>query len=190
MTTTVNASGGTVSVHVGAAAECVWHAEVPSTVPWIAVESPTQRVGPGSVVVTLEPNRSFESRVGAVLIRDTIGHLWPVSGVKQRGAGCLYAISPTTLAIGRFGTWDGSGDTPLRLSVTAEPADCQWTTTASAPWIRVLSSSTAGIGSREISVNISPNLEDQAPPRSGTVTIAGLSGVNPDAVLTISQSGR
>jgi len=187
--TTLDAAGGTVSVSIAAPTGCRWSAEAPVTAPWMTVQNPGPFNGPATVTFSVEPNRAFEQRVGALLLRDGDGRLRPVHKVPQRAATCLYEVSKPTLALGAFGTWDGSGDSPEAVMVTARPATCQWTATASDSWIRIVYDTAQGTGDRTVYVSVAPQWTSPAP-RQGSVTIAGLSGVNPDALLSIAQTGR
>lgn len=108
--------------------------------------------------------------------------------VGQRAATCLYSVNPVAAEFGDFGTSDGSGDTPYSVEVRAEPADCQWTATSDVPWIRLSHNADHGTGNGSIRLSVWGNIG--GPSRLGAVTVAGLSGVNPAASLSVLQSAR
>ncbi len=85
------------------------------------------------------------------------------------------------------------------LMVSAQPATCQWTATSSVPWIRFsvgscgvttygAPTSCQGTGNQPLRVIVEWNRTPQ--PRSSVVSIAGLSGVNPSALLDVTQAAR
>jgi hypothetical protein len=146
------------------------------------------RLGPGLVAFTLQPNRSFSGRTGTLVIKGEGGEILATHAITQRAAGCLYTVSPATLTLDAWGTYDGAGDSPLFVQVRTEPADCQWTATASVPWIRIVYNTARGTGDHTIYVSLVD--WNKGPTRVGEVVVAGLSGVNPDSHLIVTQTAR
>ena len=185
----VNAAGGSATADVQTGPACRWTAGPGSSADsWINVATGTS-VGDGTLSLTLKPNRSFSGRTGTVVIRNEKEEVVATQSVAQRGAGCLYSVSPSSLALNWLGTYDGAGDNPFPVAVHAEPADCRWTATASVPWIRIVYHGETGTGDKTIYLSLVQWNWDPAR-RVGDVAIAGLSGVNPDAHLEITQNGR
>jgi hypothetical protein len=148
---TVEATGGTRSVAVGAAPGCNWTAS--SNVPWITVTSGSSGDGSGTVTFTVAattgPSRSGTLVVGGQTVTVT------------QGQGCSYGISP------ELQNMPASGGTAT-VSVTAS-AGCAWTAASNAPWIAVTSGS-SGSGNGTVGLNVAATT---GPSRSGTLTIAG-----------------
>ncbi len=84
---------------------------------------------------------------------------------------CTYAISPASASFPASG---GTGT----VSITTYPY-CNWTTSASIPWITVTSGS--GLGSGTVSYSVSPNMGTTS--QTAGITIAG-------KVFTITESGQ
>jgi hypothetical protein len=185
---TVDAAGASVAFHVGAEPGCTWTVDTARTAAWLTVVGESSHVGPDDLAITIEPNRSYDARVGAIFVRDADSRLHLAYSVLQRGAACLYTIAASEVSLGPFGTSDGSGHTPLRFRVTAQPATCQWTATPSVSWILMSAGSHQGTGDRDISFIVVQQGFGSSP-RVGVVTVAGLSGVNPNATLRVSQDG-
>jgi Fibronectin type III domain/Putative binding domain, N-terminal len=78
---------------------------------------------------------------------------------------CGYSISPTIRS-----NVDGGGDITIRVSVTAGQG-CGWSAVSNTSWLTVVSGS-GGVGSGWVDVYVAPN--PTGPPRSGSVTIAGI----------------
>lgn len=182
-----NASGGNASAIVNTPANCRWSATT-GVNSWIKIGARTF-TGPAMIPLTIEPNRSFTGRSGAIEIDAEGGGSSATQAITQRGAGCLYSVDPQKVTRPWLGTSDGSDVGALAAHVHAEPANCRWTVTSSVPWMYLtLGSRPEGTGDATIYIAV---LWNSAPsPRLGEVVIAGLSGVNPDAHMTLKQSGR
>jgi hypothetical protein len=186
---TFNAVGGTGLALVSTAPGCRWTAAVVSGAEsWLWIDSQDSSVGPGFVQFTLQPNRSFSGRTGSFVTVDDNGEVLATYSVTERAAGCLYSVDSAALTLTWMGTYDGAGDSPVRVSVFAEPADCQWNASPSVPWIRVYGSA-SGRGNGTLYVSLI-QWNYGSSPRVGNVVVAGLSGVNPDAHLVVTQSGQ
>jgi len=150
--------------------------------------------GPASVRIVATPNRAFTARTATLTVRHENGNVLASYSVSQRGAGCLYSVSPETVTLGWMGTYDGSGDTPVAISVRAEPATCMWTASGNVPWIQVYDPRyNPGTGTGDGTVLMSAVVSNASgQPMTGDFVIAGLSGVNPDARVhvTVRASSR
>jgi hypothetical protein len=141
------------------------------------------------IPLVIEPNRSFSSRSGAIDVRDERGDAHLTQGVTQRGAGCLYSIDPPALTRTWLGTSDGSDVGAFEAHVHAQPADCRWTVTPTVEWMKSpWYSRPEGTGDATIYMSILWNSDSAT--RVGEIVVAGLSGVNPDAHLVVTQTGR
>jgi len=184
---TVNAVGGAASAAVQTRASCRWTATADA---WIAT-SPGMFTGPGALPIAVAPNRSFDGRTGKVVIRSESGETLATHTVTERGAGCLFTVSPGEHTFTAYETYDGSGDNPFEVRVHAEPADCRWTASSSVSWLGWYTSfrlPPEGTGDGRFSIVSDWNMG--AAPRTGEIVVSGLSGVNPDARLVVTQTGR
>ena len=184
---TFDASGGTGSLTVNTGPNCRWSTY--SVNEWIKFNPPGTVTGNAPIALAVEANRSFTGRIGVMEIRDTEGAVRAAQEVTQRGAGCLYSITPVTLAFGGYGTSDGSDVGSFQARVHAEPADCRWTVTPTVSWMWFPRFAPAsGTGDATISVAVGWNSSSVT--RVGDIIIAGLTGVNPDAHLVVTQTSR
>jgi len=183
-----NASGGNAFATISTQPNCRWTASGGGST-WIDVDRLQTFAGSATIPLAIEPNRSFSERSGVIEIQGEGGRARATQNVTQRGAGCLYSIDPPALTRTWLGTSDGSDVGAFQAHVHAEPADCRWTVTPTVPWMYLtLFSRPDGTGDATIYVAI---LWNSAPsPRLGELVVAGLSGVNPDAHLTVTQAGR
>jgi hypothetical protein len=146
-------SGGTGSTTVTTPSGCAWTPV--SSAAWLTPGA----AGVGSAVATYvaAANPTTSSRSATLTIGDR------VLTVTQAGTpGCTYALSPTSK---NFGANGGT----VAVSVTAA-AGCSWTAVSNASWITALTPS--GNGSARVSLTVPRN--PAKAPRTGTVTIAGL----------------
>ncbi len=188
--TAIDAAGGRTTIPVQVAAGCQWVASTSPANSWAVLEGAAGS-GPGAITVRVDPNRAFQSRSALIMVREQgsgVGREVQALVVGQRAATCLYTINPVHAEFGGFGTWDGSGDSPYQIDVRAEPAECQWTASADVPWIALARTADHGAGSGVVRFSVLPN--SGGPSRDGVVTVAGLSGVNPVARLSVLQRGR
>jgi len=182
-----NASGGNGTTTVSTQPNCRWGVSAAS--PWISIDAARTFAGPATFPLVVDANRSFTGRSGTVEIRAVAGSARATQAVTQRGAGCLYSIDPPTLTRPWLGTSDGSDVGGFEAHVHAEPAGCRWTVTSTVPWMYpTFGSRPEGTGDATIYVAM---LWNSAPStRVGELVVAGLSGVNPDAHLVATQTGR
>jgi hypothetical protein len=160
---TMPATGGSVTVSVGAAGSCPWTAS--SNASWLAVVTGASGSGPGAVQVDAQAN-SGAPRSGTVTIA---GQTLTVS----QDSGCTFTVSPETIGVPAAGG-------PGHIDVTGAPS-CAWTA-SSAGWITIVSAP-GGNGNGGIDLTIAAN---SGPARSGTLLVAGRTvTVNQDSGCTI-----
>ena len=186
-----DAVGGTASIAVATAPGCRYRIEAASPAEaWIAPESPGPMEGPASVRIVAAPNRSFTARTATLTVRHENGDVLASYSVSQRGAGCLYSVSPETVTLDWMGTYDGSGDTPVAISVHAEPSTCMWMSAGSVPWLKAYyGESGTGTGDGKVYM-LAVTSNNTGQPMTGDFVIAGLSGVNPDARVHVTVRSR
>ena len=181
-----NAAGGPGSVTVSTGPQCRWSAHAGSDT-WVKIPL-TAVVGPGTLTLTVDPNRSFSSRSAEIRIVDDKAAIPATQVVTQRGAGCLYSVEPTTLTANQLGTSDGSDVGMVQIRVHAEPSDCSWTAAPDVPWLFLaVLSPRSGTGDGYVNLAIGMNSSST---RVGELVVRGLSGLNPDAHLVVTQTGR
>jgi len=160
---TFTESGGSGSVTVTTSPGCSWQAA--SNADWITITAGANGVGTGTVNYTVAPKPDS----GARFVRMTIaGQTYQI---YQLGAACPYAIAPTSHSFTAAG-WTG-------VVNVAAPGPCSWTATSNASWITVLATSTTN-GAGSVTYSVTPNTG--ASPRSGSITIAGLT-------FTVNEAG-
>jgi Putative binding domain, N-terminal/Viral BACON domain len=146
-----DASGGSRTVNVSAAAGCAWTAT--SNAPWITITGGASGNGAGTVTfavaATTGPARTGTLSVGGQTV------------TVVQGQGCTYAASPDTQTVPSSG---GSGS----VSVSAG-AGCAWSASSNASWITITSGA-SGSGSGTVAFTAASTT---GPSRSGTITVAG-----------------
>jgi hypothetical protein len=158
----VGAAGGTGTLNVNVAAECVWSAS--SEADWISITSNASGQGPGVVHFTASGNPSASIRRGALLVSDSRVEL------PQAGAPCQFNLTPLTESFGSDG-----GDGVVDVSAID---GCQWSAASNAAWLSIVGNA-SGAGSGSIRYQAAPNSDAT---RSGTLTIA-------DRTFAVNQSG-
>lgn len=158
------ASGGNGNVAVTSSTGCAWTAT--SNAPFINISSGNTGSGNGTVSFNISANPSSGTRTGTITIA---GQTFTVTqaGAQQ----CIYSITPQNQ---NFSVGGGDGN----INVNAQ-AGCTWTAVSDAGFITVLSV-TSGNGNGQVSYRVSAN--NSATPRSGTLTVAGLT-------FTVTQDG-
>jgi uncharacterized repeat protein (TIGR01451 family) len=157
------ADGGDGMVAVTAPAGCGWQAV--SNDPWLTITSGSIGTGNGTVAYHVAANSTGSPRTGTL----TIAGL--TFTVNQSNLSCSYAILPTSNSFPAAG---GSGS----VSVTA-PAGCFWKAISNDSWISVAPGTVGGVGNGSVDYSIAAN---GSIPRTGTITIAGLT-------FTVMQAG-
>lgn len=149
------ASGGSASVNVTTQGGCDWSASSPDN--WITITSGSSGTGIGTVSYTVAANAGA-ARTGTIAIGDQ------TFTVNQGAAGgvCSFSILPTSQS------FTGSGGTGI-VTVTTE-VGCAWTASTTESWITINAGS-SGTGGGSVNYTVAPHV---GPPRSGIITIAGL----------------
>jgi hypothetical protein len=145
------------SVAVAAGAGCAWTAA--SNASWLTVNSGAAGTGNGTVAYSVAANAGSSSRTGTLTVA---GLTFTVTQSGSTG-GCSYSLSKTTAVA------PVTASTGL-VGVTAT-AGCAWTAASNVPWITITSAA-AGSGNGTVKYLVAAN--GSGAPRTGTVTIAGL----------------
>jgi hypothetical protein len=182
-----SAAGATGSVAINTADGCSWRIEAEQGgQPWISINEGQRGAGRATIWYTIQPNHSFSTRTASVVVHGDSGNARLVQTVTQAAAGCLYTITPTQVTF----IGDGTGSSNAVATVDTSPGDCNWTAAASASWVTVVSPSPGqtrtGAGMLVYRIASNPS----ASVRSAEIQVAGLSGLNPPARLTVTQAPR
>ena len=146
--------GGTGSVSVTADAGCAWTAT--SNAAFITITSGSSGTGNGAVNYSVSANPTTSIRTGTM----TIAGL--TFTVTQNPVPCSFTILPTSQT---FAAGGGTGN----VAVTTQTG-CVWSASSNDSWITIVSG--AGTGSGTVNYSVASN--SSINPRSGTMTIAGL----------------
>jgi hypothetical protein len=165
-------SSGTVTVTT-TLSSCRWTAR--SDASWLSFQFDPNKSGNGTFGYSVPGNNSTDPRdaninitiEGRTVARHTIH--------QERPLGCVYTVTPVALS---FGTGGGRGS----FNVTTQPADCQWRITDSVFELSGLSP-TSGTGAT--TVNYSVVAGSFSSTHDHTISIQGLSGLNPPGFHTI-----
>ena len=161
-----DASGGSGTVNVSAAAGCTWTASS-NNAGWLHINSGSSGNGNGTVSYSVDTNISSSQRAGTLTIA---GKTFTVT--QSGAASCSYSISPISRS---HDAPAGSGT--VNVSTTA---GCTWTAASnSSGWLHVTSGS-SGSGNGTVSYNLDAN--GASSQRTGTLTIAG-------KTFTVTQAG-
>jgi hypothetical protein len=163
----VGAGAATGTVMVTAGAGCAWTA-VPNA-SWLHITSGSTGSGNGSAGYSVDANTSSTPRSGTLTVA---GHTFTVNQAGATPPSCTYALQPTSMNV-------GSGAVTNDFHVVTQ-AGCAWTAVSNAPWIQVVHPP-QGSGSGNGPVVFSAQANTSTP-RSGTITVAGLT-------FTINQAG-
>ena len=150
------ASGGNGTINVDTSSDCPWTASSNDT--WITITSGASGTGPGTVSFLVNSNTGTSSRTGSLRVA---GQTVTVS--QEAGATCTYSMKPTSQSVGAEGG-------PGSVGVTAGTG-CPWTASSNVAWITVTAGSS---GSGNGTVVYSVAAHSSTSPRSGTLTIAGM----------------
>ena len=149
---TIGADGGSGTLTVTVAPECVWSAT--SAAEWLSITSTPNGQGSGNMTFTATGNPTAAMRRGALLFGERRVEL------TQSGAACQFTLAPQTASVGAAG---GEG------SVTLNGVEgCQWSATSQADWISIVGPQ-SGSGSSAIRFSAGAN---EGPARSGLIAIA------------------
>ena len=151
LTDTVDASGGTRTVSVSAAAGCAWTAS--SNDSWITITQGGSGNGSGTISFSAAPTTG-PSRSGTMTVAGKTVTI-------AQGQGCTFTITPDSQNVAPAG---GTGSVTVGAG-----AGCAWTATSNAAWLTITSAASAsGNGTLTFSAAATTG-----PGRSGTLTIAG-----------------
>ena len=145
---------------VDTARECAWSARADAS--WITLAGADGQ-GPATLAYSVAPNATAIQRRGAVVVSDQRVE------IVQEAAPCVYEIASRRHEVGGAG-----GDVTVTLAATE---GCAWTARSNASWIGG-GVPASGSGNATIRLPVEAN---PGGPRTGTVTIAGLT-------VTISQA--
>lgn len=152
-TVTSPATGaGPTRIDVTGAVDCQWTASSP--VQWVTL-APSGGTGTGVVDLTVAANTGPARSSPISIAGRTV--------TVNQESGCTYSINPTSITVPATGA-SGTG-----VTVTAG-AGCLWTAVSQVSWIVIPNGQGSGDGTVQGSVE--PNTSGA--PRTGTVTIAGL----------------
>jgi Viral BACON domain/Putative binding domain, N-terminal len=151
--TSVAATGGSLTVDVTTGAGCNWTAS--TSQPWISITSGGTGTGAGTIGFDVQANTGVFVRAGTISVGTRIFQ------ISQAGA-CAYSMSPVSVSTGAAAT------TSSVFVFTA--IGCSWTAASNDPWLSVTSSpSASGSGT----VTLSTTTNNTGTTRTGTATIAG-----------------
>ena len=150
-------AGGRSEITVTAPAGCPWSTDAAPA--WVAITGGAGE-GAGVVAVTISPSTGLERNTSIRIAGQEIA--------LQQGSGCGVTLSPTPATVGSAGG-------PVSIAVTTS-AGCAWSTSASAPWIDVVSGG-SGFGPGRVELAAGANV---GPARTGSVSIG-------EAVVSVQQ---
>jgi hypothetical protein len=166
----VGAPGGSGAIVVSTNRECAW--EAASENDWLSLGSTRSGQGDGSVTFAAAANPIVNERRGAIVVNGTRVE------IGQAAAACAFGIDRPSRSV------DAAGGSHA-VVVTAQ-AGCAWSARSDVPWIAVTSGAN-GSGTGTVTLLVTANTALQ--PRSGTVTIAGLSYTVDQAAATPGGGG-
>ncbi|HEU4387811.1 MAG TPA: BACON domain-containing carbohydrate-binding protein, partial [Blastocatellia bacterium] len=156
MSASFGAGGGSGSAMVTAPAGCGWTSV--SNDAWIVITAGSNGSGNGTVNYSVGVNPAATPRSGTMTIA---GQTFTVN--QAAASGCGFSISPTSKA---FTSKGGTGTVAVAANST-----CSWTAVSNVGWITV-TGGLKGTGNGTVSYSVAIN--SSGVPRTGTMTIAGL----------------
>lgn len=149
----ISASGGTGSVSVTAARECVW--SVTSDASWLTITSDLSGQGSGTINFAVARNATPSTRRGALAVGGQR------TEIVQSGAPCQFLFNPAGQSFDASG---GDG------TVAIDTMDgCAWTAASGAPWITITATQNTN-GPGTVRFQVAANAGDA---RASAITIAG-----------------
>lgn len=148
----IDPDGGSGTLTIDVAAECVWSAS--SAADWIAITSNTTGQGSGAISYTASANPTASMRRGAVVVAERRLEL------VQPGAPCRNTLTPEAATLA-----DEGGEQVVSVN-TIE--GCRWSAASDVEWISVVGAQT-GVGAGTVRFRVDDN---SGPARTGTLTIA------------------
>lgn len=150
--TFIEAGGGTRTAAL--TSNCQWQAQ--ASAEWIRTSPASGNAG-GTLTITITPNTTPSQRSGTL----TIGN--QTLRFTQAAANCSYAMAPDAMTV------PAGGAMARMIALTTT---CDWTASASAPWI-TLTSAASGTGSASLQFSASANTFVER--RSATITAGAAS---------------
>ncbi len=135
---------------------CAWNVSRDDPFATWVTFSPASASGSGSVTVTAAANSGAARSTSLSIAGSTYS-------LSQAGQSCSYSIAPSS---NQHASGGGGGN----VNVTTTP-ECAWSATPNVPWLQITS---GGSGSGNGTVFYSVGANPDPTPRSGTITIAGL----------------
>jgi hypothetical protein len=135
------AVGGAGSIAITAGEGCEWNASV--TVAWVTFASGASGSGNGTVTFTVSSNTTVDDRNATITVAGQSVSLRQAGTPAAPPVACEYSVSPVEV----IDHWHSTG---FQLSVSTS-SGCDWTASASEPWLTVSRSSGQGSGSIAVS---------------------------------------
>jgi hypothetical protein len=171
-------AAGTLSVSTGSG--CSWWLDADQS--WITFPNGTAGYGTAKVQYAILPNDTPSGRQATVRLHGDSGGVLLTQTVTQSGASCLYTVSPTQM------TFSGTGSASATARITTSPSDCRWGAASAVSWMTVTSPEYIVTGAGTITFRVNENASGAT--RTGQILAAGLTGVNPPAILTVIQTSK
>ena len=165
-------SNATVAV-TATLSTCRWKAR--SDASWLSFQFDPNRSGNGSFTYSVPGNNNTAARDANIVVTVDGGPTALHRIHQERPVGCVYSVSPTSLSFSPAG---GSGS----FTLTTEPGDCQWRINDTVFELSTLGP-TSGTGSATIRYAVTPGSFSLT--HDHTISVQGLSGLNPPGVHTI-----
>jgi len=135
--------------------ECSWTAQ--SDAGWLTLSSQPSGQGDATVQFKVAANDDPSARTAGISVNDRRMQ------ISQDGKPCDFKLSSTSEQLD-----PGGGDRTVQVSTSS--GQCTWTATANAPWVAITAGG-SGKGPGSVTYHVQPS---DGPPRTGTVTIAGV----------------
>ena len=148
-------AGGSAALHVTTNRECSWTAK--SDAAWVTLSADGSGQGDATVQFAVAANNDPAARTAGLVVNDQRMQ------ISQDGKPCDFRLSSTAEQVDQSG-----GERTIQVS--ASSAQCTWTATSSLPWVTITAGS-SGRGPGAVTFKVAPS---DGPPRTGTVSIAGL----------------
>jgi hypothetical protein len=155
--TPLPATGGSAAISVKTERECQWTAQPDAQSQWLTVTAGASGQGDGTVQFNAAANGDPVARNGGIMLNGLRAQ------VTQAAGECRYELAQPSTTLGQTG---GTS----RVDVRASSALCTWTASSDADWITITSGA-SGKGSAAVVFAVLPTT---GPPRTATLTIAGL----------------
>jgi Putative binding domain, N-terminal len=156
---TPTSAGGIFSAAVTSTSGCPWNASSP--VSWISILNGASGNGSGTLMYSVQPNSSANSRTGSLSIAG--------SSLTVTQSGTAPSVPPLSPASASYPASGGHGSVTVTL-----PSNGTWTASSNSSWITI-----TGSGNKTVNYSVASNT---AAARSGNLTIAGLA-------FAVTQSG-